>query len=255
MGSLHQGHLALTRRARRENATVAVSVFVNPTQFDRGADYGAYPRNFDLDLSKLDEEGVDLVFAPPEDEMFPPGFNTWVEVSGLSQGLEGERRPGHFKGVATVVAKLLNVAGPDRAYFGQKDGQQLAVVRALVRDLNLPVEIVSIPTVRESDGLAMSSRNALLSGPERRAAAVIHRSLVAAKGLWDAGERGGEPLRAESRRVLAGDPGVSRVDYVSVADPDTLCELDVVNDGAMVSTAVWIGETRLIDNLLLGPGP
>ena len=252
MGYLHQGHLALVRLARSENAALAASIFVNPTQFGPGEDLPTYPRDMDRDLALLKKEGADLVFAPSVGEMYPQGMNTWVEVQGLSQRLEGEYRPGHFRGVATVVAKLLNIVRPDRAYFGQKDGQQTAVVKRLVKDLNMGVDVVVVPTVREADGLAMSSRNVHLSEEERRAASVLYHALRGAKRLWEGGQHDGEMLRGAVRRVLEKEPLVGKIDYVSVADLATLEELDTATIPAMVSVAVWLGKTRLIDNVVLG---
>ena len=252
MGYLHQGHLALVRRARGENAALAVSIFVNPTQFGPGEDLPTYPRDMDRDLALLKKEGADLVFAPSVGEMYPQGMNTWVEVQGLSQRLEGEYRPGHFRGVATVVAKLLNIVRPDRAYFGQKDGQQTAVVKRLVKDLNMGVDVVVVPTVREADGLAMSSRNVHLSEEERRAASVLYHALRGAKRLWEGVQHDGEMLRGAVRRVLEKEPLVGKIDYVSVADLATLEELDTATIPAMVSVAAWLGKTRLIDNVVLG---
>ena len=253
MGALHEGHLALVRRARAENDFLAVSIFVNPSQFGRDEDLAAYPRDMPRDLSLLDAEGVDTVFAPRAEEMFPPGFDSWVDVGALSQRLEGEHRPGHFRGVTTVVAKLFNIVRPDRAYFGQKDGQQATVIKRMVTDFAMGVDMVVVPTVRESDGLALSSRNAYLT-PEQRAAGapVVYAALSRAQHLWEAGERDGDTLRREVRSVLDGEPRIKEIDYVSVADSSTLEEVDAVRGPVMVSTAVRIGSTRLIDNLPLG---
>jgi len=206
----------------------------------------------DRDLALLKKEGADLVFVPSVGEMYPQGMDTWAEVQGLSQRLEGEYRTGHFRGVATVVAKLLNIVRPDRAYFGQKDGQQTTVVKHLVKDLNMGVDVVVVPTVREADGLAMSSRNVYLSEEERRAAPVLYQALSGAKRLWEGGQHDGEMLRGAVRRVLEREPLVGKIDYVSVADLATLEELDTVTRSAMASVAVWLGKTRLIDNVLLG---
>ena len=252
MGALHEGHLALVRQARAANGTVAASIFVNPTQFGPQEDLATYPRNMERDLALLEAEGVDLVYAPAPEEVYPPGFDTWIDPGALGEKLEGAARPGHFRGVATVVAKLLNVIGPDRAYFGQKDGQQLAVIRQLERDLNLGVEIVGVPTVRDHDGLALSSRNAYLSGEQRKAAPVIYRALMAASELWKSGERDAEKLRAAARSLMEAEPMLEEIDYVSVADASTLEELDRIKGPAMVSTAARLGRTRLIDNILLG---
>ncbi|MCS6963919.1 pantoate--beta-alanine ligase [Thermoflexus sp.] len=250
MGYLHEGHLSLVRRARAENDRVAVSIFVNPTQFGPHEDYNRYPRDLNRDLRLLEPLGVDLVFAPPVEEMYPPGFQTWVIVEEVSRPLEGAARPGHFRGVATVVVKLLNIVQPDRAYFGQKDAQQAVVIRRMVQDLNIPVEIVVCPTVREPDGLAMSSRNTYLNPEERRAATVLFRALQAAKARYEQGERDAERLREVMREVIRAEP-LARPDYVSVADPETLQELSWVEDRALLSLAVYIGKTRLIDNILL----
>ena len=251
MGSLHEGHLTLVRRARSENDVAVVSIFVNPSQFGPGEDLGSYPRDMDTDLSLLRNEGVDLVFAPTPEEMYPPGFDAWIEVEKTSEVLEGAVRPGHFRGVATVVAKLFNIIRPHSAYFGRKDGQQLAVISRMVKDLDMDVEIVAVPTVREEDGLAMSSRNVYLTPDERRAAPVIYNALNRAVDLWRQGETRCDALRAEMKAVLDSDPLVSSIDYVSVADSVTLEELDETAPQAMVSTAVRIGKARLVDNVLL----
>lgn len=251
MGYLHEGHLSLVRRARRDNATVAVSIFVNPTQFGPNEDYSSYPRDLERDLRLLRQEGVDLVFAPPVGEVYPPGFDTYVLVGGVTERLEGAARPGHFRGVATVVVKLFNVLQPDRAYFGQKDAQQLLVIRKMVKDLDLPIEVVGMPIVREPDGLALSSRNAYLSPEERKAAVVLSRSLQVARRLYERGERNAERLRSEMRQVLGAEP-LAQVDYVSVADAASLEELTQVDRPALVSLAVRIGRARLIDNIVLG---
>ena len=229
-----------------------MSIFVNPTQFGPREDLDTYPRDMEGDLALLEAEGVDLVYAPTLEEVYPPGFDTWVEPGALGNMLEGAVRPGHFRGVATVVAKLFGVVRPDRAYFGQKDGQQLAVIRQLVRDLNLGVEIVAVPTVRAADGLALSSRNAYLTPEERQAAPVIYRALRRAEELWQAGETDGERLRRAVRTVLEAEPLLGNIDYVSVADAATLVELERVDRPAMVAMAVRLGKTRLIDNVLLG---
>jgi len=252
MGYLHEGHLTLVRRARRENASVAVSIFVNPTQFGPHEDYRKYPRDLPRDLALLEPEGVDLVFTPTPEEMYPEGFQTWVEPGPLAQRLEGASRPGHFRGVCTVVLKLFNLFRPERAYFGEKDAQQLRVVRRMALDLDTGVEVVPVPTVREPDGLALSSRNVYLSPEERRSATVLYRALQRARTLYEAGERDAEALRRAMREVLAGEPRVTQVDYVSVADSETLEELQRVDRPALVSLAVRIGRTRLIDNLTLG---
>ena len=255
MGALHEGHLALVRQARWENATVSVSIFVNPTQFGPQEDLATYPRDMERDLRLLEAEGVDLVYTPAPEEVYPPGFDTWVEPGALANRLEGVVRPGHFRGVATVVTKLFNVVRPDRAYFGQKDGQQLAVIRQLVRDLNLGIEIVAVPTVRDTDGLALSSRNAYLTPEERQAAPVIYRALSRAEDSWRQGANDAELLRSTVRAVLEAEPLIEGIDYVSVADAATLDELERVEGPTMVSVAVRLGKTRLIDNIVLGELP
>lgn len=252
MGYFHAGHLALMERARAENDVAAVSLFVNPTQFGPKEDFGQYPRDFDRDACMASDAGVDLLFAPPVEVMYPETSLTWVVVEGLTERLEGASRPGHFRGVATVVAKLFNIVQPDRAYFGEKDFQQLQVIRRMVRDLNFPVEIVAVPTVREEDGLAMSSRNTYLDPEERRAALVLQRALARAQELAAEGERDAAHLRTAMQEVLAREPR-ARVDYVSIADPETLRERERLDGPSVVSIAVYIGKTRLIDNARIGP--
>jgi pantoate--beta-alanine ligase len=242
--------MALVDRAKAENQAVAVSIFVNPAQFGPAEDFTRYPRDLPRDLSMLESAGVDLVFVPAVPEMYPEGYSTYVEVEGITRSLEGAVRPGHFRGVATVVCKLLNIVDAERAYFGQKDAQQTVVVQRMVRDLNLRTDIVVVPTVREPDGLALSSRNAYLSSDECAAAPVLYRALQAARAAWESGERSGAALRERMNDVLAREP-LARVDYVSVADPRTLQELDDVGDEALVSLAVRLGRTRLIDNTVL----
>jgi len=252
MGFLHEGHLSLMRRAKAENGAAAASIFVNPTQFAPGGDFDQYPRALERDLAMLESAGVDLVFTPDPAEMYPPGFDARIEIGGVSEGLEGASRPGHFSGVATVVAKLINIVQPTRAYFGQKDAQQAEVIKKLVRDLDMPVEIVIAATVREPDGLAMSSRNSYLDADQRRAATVLYRALTAAQALFDAGERDAGRLRTAMTDVLSAEPA-GAIDYVSIADPDTLKELAAVGSaGALASMAVKVGPARLIDNLRLG---
>lgn len=250
MGYLHAGHLALVEQARRENASVIVTIFVNPTQFGPSEDLSSYPRDLERDLDMLAAAGVDLVFTPEAGEVYPPGFQTFVSVEQLSQPLEGTRRPGHFRGVATVVAKLFNMAQPQRAYFGQKDAQQVRVIQQMARELDFPLEVVVCPTVREADGLAMSSRNSYLTPEQRTAAPVLYRSLLAVQAAFQAGERDGEALRGAARAVLAAEP-LAQVEYVSLADADTLAELERVTGPALCSLAVRIGRARLIDNLTL----
>ncbi|MFQ5825770.1 MAG: pantoate--beta-alanine ligase [Dehalococcoidia bacterium] len=251
MGYLHDGHLALVRRARAENDAVAVSIFVNPTQFGPQEDLESYPRDLRRDLQLLEREGTDLVFHPSAEEMYPADFSSWVEVERVTERLEGAFRPGHFRGVTTVVAKLLGIAEPTRAYFGQKDAQQLVVIQKMVRDLNMNLEIVAVPTVREPDGLAMSSRNTYLSPEERQAALVLFQALSGVKALFARGERNAEHIRQEMARTVQRQP-LAAIDYVSVAHPETLEELDEIEGPALVSLAVRIGRTRLIDNIVLG---
>jgi pantoate--beta-alanine ligase len=253
MGYLHEGHLALVRRARAENETVVVSIFVNPLQFGPQEDYDRYPRDLDRDLYLLEREGVDAVFAPSVSEMYPSGFSTAVVVTGpIAERLEGEARPGHFRGVATVVTRLFGLVQPQRAYFGWKDAQQVLVVQRLVQDLALPVDIVPLPTVREADGLAMSSRNVYLSPEERVAASAIPRALFAALERFRSGERAAAALRELVRRTLTTTP--VRLEYVSVSDLETFQEVECVERPALLLVAAWIGTTRLIDNVLLDPG-
>ena len=251
MGALHDGHLSLVDRARAECATVAVSIFVNPTQFGEGEDFALYPRDLDSDLEMLRQRGADLVFVPDVAEIYPPGFDTWVDVGPIADRLEGAARPGHFRGVATVVAKLFGIVQPNRAYFGQKDGQQTVVIHKLVRDLDMGVEIVVLPTVREADGLAMSSRNARLTTEQRRAAPVVYRALSAGLELWQLGERDASAIRSHLLRELEAEPLLGNVDYVSLAEQDTLEELTQAEQGAMLSAAAHLGTVRLIDNVLL----
>jgi pantoate--beta-alanine ligase len=250
MGWLHAGHRALIARARGENATTVVSIFVNPRQFGDPADLERYPRNEARDVSISAEEGADLVFAPSVEEVYPPGFDTTVSVGAVTLPLEGAARPGHFDGVATVVSILFNVVGADRAYFGQKDAQQLLVIRQMARDLAISTEVVTHPTVREPDGLAMSSRNVHLSPAERAAAPVVRQALLAAREAWLNGERSAEVLRARMHAELAEEP-LADLDYVSVADASTLAELETIDGPALLSMAVRFGSTRLIDNELL----
>lgn len=250
MGYLHEGHLSLVRLSLAENDKTAVTIFVNPTQFAPTEDLSSYPRNLEGDLALLEAAGVDLVFTPSDAIMYPPGFQTTITLSRITQPLEGSSRPNHFAGVATVVAKLFNIVQPTRAYFGQKDAQQTIVLRQMIRDLNFNLQMVIGPTMREPDGLAMSSRNALLSAENRAAAPALFRALSTAKAAYEAGERSGEALRQIMREIITAVPQ-ARIDYVSAADPHTLAELDVVEDGVLLSTAVFFGQTRLIDNILI----
>jgi pantoate--beta-alanine ligase len=251
MGWLHDGHRSLMQRARSENGTTIATIFVNPRQFNEAADYQQYPRNEARDLAIIEDEGINLVFAPPVDEIYVPGFDTVVGVGAVARPLEGGARPGHFDGVATVVAILFNLVGAERAYFGQKDAQQVMVIRQMARDLAIPTEVIACPTVRESDGLALSSRNVHLSPEERGAAAVLRRALLAGRAAWEDGERSGAVIREAMKATIATEP-LARPDYVSVADATTLDELDVVAGPALLSLAVRLGETRLIDNEPIG---
>lgn len=252
MGYLHEGHLALVRRARAENDFVGVSIFANPMQFGPGEDFARYPRDLPRDLQLLAGEAVDIVFVPSVAEMYPSGFSsTAVEVSGVTERLEGAARPGHFRGVTTIVNKLFNLFQPTRAYFGQKDAQQVVVIRKMVADLAMPVDIITAPTVRDPDGLALSSRNAYLTDDERRIAATLSRALFAAAALYDEGERDAERLRGAVYRQLDQEPGI-QLEYLSLADADTLEELSVVDRPALLSLAARVGPARLIDNVRLG---
>lgn len=250
MGFLHEGHLSLIRRAADECASVVVSIFVNPTQFGPSEDLAAYPRDMERDLRLLEPLGVNLVWNPAPEIMYPDGYQTWVEVEALTRVLEGARRPGHFRGVTTVVAKLFNGVQPARAYFGQKDAQQATAIRQMTRDLNFPVEIVVCPIVREPDGLAMSSRNTYLNPAQRQAAKVLYRALSAAKEAYEAGERDANELRAIMAETIVAEP-LAEMQYVACADYETLEELDQITGKALLSMAVFIGKTRLIDNFVL----
>ncbi|MCL0056778.1 pantoate--beta-alanine ligase [Dehalococcoidia bacterium] len=250
MGYLHEGHLSLVRRARGENRSVAVSIFVNPTQFGPQEDFETYPRDAERDLTLLRREGIDVVFVPEAEEMYPADFNSWIVVEGMTEMLEGASRPGHFRGVATVVAKLLNIVQPNRAYFGRKDAQQALVIEKMVNDLNMSPEIIVAPTVREPDGLAVSSRNVRLDPEERQAALVLWKSLSLAQQLRSGGERSADRIRQQMIALIEGEPR-ARIDYVSIADPESLRELDEIDRPALVSLAVRIGKTRLIDNVIL----
>jgi len=252
MGALHAGHGALLDRARRESDFVAVSIFVNPTQFDRREDYEAYAVNLDADLAFCAAHGADLVFAPSAAEMYPSPPLTHVEVAGVSESLCGPFRPGHFRGVATVVAKLFHIVAPDKAWFGEKDAQQLAVIRRMVADLNLPVEIVPVPTVREADGLALSSRNQRLTPAERKAAAILYRALDLARRRSAEGCRGASEIRQAALDTLAREP-LARVEYLEVVDAANMTPVDAISSPARLAAAVWFGSTRLIDNVALEP--
>jgi pantoate--beta-alanine ligase len=251
MGYLHEGHLTLVKQARKENSAVIVSIYVNPAQFGPREDFGAYPRDLDRDLELLQKEGADIVFVPSDDEMYPPGFSSWVDVEKVTEQLEGASRPGHFRGVATIVAKLFNIVQPTRAYFGQKDAQQVVVIKRMLGDLNMNLEVVVVPTARESDGLAMSSRNVYLNSKERRAATILFKALTLAHRLWRDGERDAAKIRRQMTSLIQKEP-LAQIDYVSIADVGTLEELDLLDRPAVASLAVRIGKTRLIDNVPLG---
>jgi pantoate--beta-alanine ligase len=251
MGFLHAGHISLVEAARSECDCVVASIFVNPPQFGPTEDLAKYPRNLPRDLALLENAGVDMVWTPTEEVMYPSGFQTWVQVESLTRRLEGEVRPGHFRGVTTVVAKLFNAVEPDKAYFGQKDAQQAAVVSRMTKDLDFPIEIVVCPTRREADGLAMSSRNTYLNLAERRAATILFRSLSVAKSAYDSGERDGEKLRILVTATVATEP-LAKLQYVSCADYNSLEELETVRGKALISMAVFMGKTRLIDNFVIG---
>ena len=251
MGYLHEGHLALVRQARAENSSVVVSIFVNPTQFGPHEDFKKYPRDPERDLALLGKEKVGVVFMPSAGEMYPPGFNSWVEVGKIAERLEGASRPGHFRGVATVVARLFDIVQPDRAYFGQKDAQQLLVVKRMVAELNMKLEVVAVPTVREPDGLAMSSRNTYLNPEERKAAVILYQALSLAQKLFSGGEKDAKLIRRQMKELIQQQP-LAQIDYISIADAETLDELATVKPPALVSLAVKIGRTRLIDNVVVG---
>lgn len=253
MGYLHEGHLSLVRACKRDNAHAAVSIFVNPTQFGPNEDLAHYPRDEARDLALLEAEGVDAVFAPSVEEVYPDGYSTYVGVEGVAERLEGASRPTHFRGVTTVVLKLFNIIAPERAYFGQKDAQQLAVIRRMVRDLDVPVKIVGLPIVRERDGVAMSSRNVYLTPDQRVAASCLHMALSLAERKFDEAERDADHIRVQIRALIQKQT-LAEIDYISIADAETLEELSVIDRTALVSLAVRFGATRLIDNTVLGAG-
>jgi pantoate--beta-alanine ligase len=250
MGYLHEGHLALVKQAKIENSAVVVSIYVNPTQFGPREDLGAYPRDLDRDIELLRKEGTDVVFVPPDDEMYPSEFSSWVDVEKVTERLDGASRPGHFRGVATVVAKLFNIVQPTRAYFGQKDAQQVVVIKRMAADLNMNLEVAVVPTVRESDGLAMSSRNMYLSPKERQAGTILFKALTLARQLRGGGEKDAENIRRQMTALIQKEP-LAQIDYVSIADAETLEELNSLDRPAVASLAVRIGKTRLIDNMPL----
>jgi pantoate--beta-alanine ligase len=251
MGYLHEGHLQLAMRAKSENAVAVATIFVNPTQFGPGEDFKSYPRDLDRDLSLLEKVRADIVFVPTDTDMYPADYDTRVEVAGITAKLEGKSRPSHFQGVTTVCNKLFNIIQPDRAYFGQKDAQQVIVIQKMVYDLNMNLEVIVCPTVRESDGLAMSSRNTYLNGEERVSAVVLYKSLCMAKDMYDSGERDAAVIRQAMRNLISGEPA-AKIDYISIADAATLDEADIIGGKVLVSLAVRLGKPRLIDNIFLG---
>jgi len=251
MGYLHEGHLQLAMRAKSENAVAVATIFVNPSQFGPGEDFKSYPRDLDRDLSLLEIVRADIVFVPTDIDMYPADYDTWVEVRGITAKLEGKSRPTHFQGVTTVCNKLFNIIQPDRAYFGQKDAQQVIVIQKMVSDLNMNLEVIVCPTVRESDGLAMSSRNTYLIKEERVSAVVLYKSLCLAKDMYNSGERDAAVIRQAMRDLISGEPA-AKIDYISIADAATLDEADIIVGKALVSLAVRLGKPRLIDNIFLG---
>jgi pantoate--beta-alanine ligase len=250
MGALHEGHLSLVRAAKSKCDVVAASIFVNPTQFGPNEDFSKYPRTFERDSELLKNAGVDFLFAPTPEEMYPKGAVMWVSVEGLSDKLDGKSRPGHFRGVTTVVSKLFHIVEPDVAFFGQKDAVQLVLIRRMVRDLNMPVEIIGCPIVRETDGLAMSSRNTYLTAQERKSATVLNRTLREIKQRFDQGERNSAKLLSAGMEIFQQEPG-ARLDYLEIVDPETLNSLAAINREALVAVAAYVGSTRLIDNVTL----
>jgi len=251
MGYLHEGHLQLVRTSKKENPVTVVSIFVNPTQFAPNEDFKAYPRDLDRDLSMLRSVATDIVFIPEDLDMYPQGYNTWVNMLGITQFLEGKSRPTHFQGVTTVCNKLFNIVEADRAYFGQKDAQQALVIQKMVRELNMNLEIIVAPTVRESDGLAMSSRNTYLKPEERPEANVLYRSLLHARELYAKGERDAARIKAAMTKMIEKVPA-AKIDYISISDIDTLEDVDKITGKVLVSMAVRMGKPRLIDNIILG---
>ncbi len=251
MGFLHEGHLSLIRRARKENKTVVVSIFVNPAQFGLNEDYKEYPRDLRKDAALCKKEGADYIFYPAVKAMYPQGYATYVNVEGLTENLCGKFRPGHFRGVTTVVAKLFNIVRPDSAYFGRKDAQQAAVIRRMSEDLDMGIRIIAMPTVREKDGLAMSSRNAYLSPDDRRAAPTVYRALHLARDLIKSGNRDTSKIKSEMRKMLS--VAADKIDYISIVDPDDLKDVKKIKGEVLVATAAWIGGTRLIDNIEVKP--
>jgi pantoate--beta-alanine ligase len=250
MGYLHEGHLELVRLAKRQNPIAGASIFVNPTQFGPKEDFANYPRDIPRDLKMLESIGTDFVFMPQPADMYPPHFNTWVDVEKVTERLEGAARPGHFRGVATICNKLFNIVAPTRVYFGQKDAQQCVVIKRMVTDLNMNLEVVIMPTVREADGLAMSSRNVYLKADERKAAPVLYKSLLLARDMWSRGERDADRIRQAMTDLIQQQPP-AQIDYISIADAETLEELKMIRPPALVSLVVKIGKPRLLDNIIL----
>jgi pantoate--beta-alanine ligase len=251
MGYLHEGHLELVRHARKENPVAVVSIYVNPTQFAPNEDFKAYPRDIDRDLELLERVRTDIVFIPSDSEMYPAGYNTWVDISGITEKLEGKSRPTHFRGVTTVCNKLFNIVQPHQAYFGQKDAQQALVITKMVADLNMNLEIIVAPTVREKDGLAMSSRNTYLTPEERESAPILYKSLCLAREMHKQGERETVNIKEAMVSLIRSVPGPV-IDYISIADMDTLDEIDTIKGKVLVSLAARLGKPRLIDNIILG---
>jgi pantoate--beta-alanine ligase len=252
MGYLHDGHMSLVERARKENDIVVMSIFVNPVQFAPGEDFDRYPRDIERDKKIAQEGGVDYLFVPEVSEMYPEGYSTYVEVEGITEVLCGAKRPGHFRGVATVVTKLFNIVKPHRAYFGKKDFQQLKVIERLVKDLNFDVEVIGCPIVREKDGLAMSSRNVYLSPKERESATSLYRALKLAKELIEKGERNPETIKSKMEEFILSHPHVKAIDYIEIVDSETLKPVDEIKEGTLIALAVFVGNARLIDNWVVG---
>jgi len=251
MGYLHEGHMSLVRKARAENKSVVVSIYVNPTQFGPKEDLSKYPRNLDRDLAMLEKECTDVVFFPSDKEMYPVGYDTWVTVDNLTKPLEGDSRPTHFRGVTTIVTKFFNIVRPTNAYFGQKDAQQALVIKKMAADLNMNLKVVVCPTVREMDGLAMSSRNVYLNPEQRKAAPILNKSLLLAKDMFAIGERNAAVILEQMTVLIQKEP-LAKIEYISISDTETLAELKTINKSALVSMAVRFGNTRLIDNVILG---
>jgi pantoate--beta-alanine ligase len=250
MGYLHEGHISLVKQSTKDNGTTIVSIYVNPTQFGPNEDFKAYPRDLERDLKLLENERVDFVFFPPNSEMYPDDYCTWVDVEKITERLEGEIRPGHLRGVATIVTKLFNIVQPDNAYFGQKDAQQALVIQRMVKDLNMNLNVIIMPTLREKDGLAMSSRNTYLNRSEREAATILFKALSLAKTLKEAGETRADIIREKMISFIKSEP-LAQIEYVSIADTSTLEELSTVDTQSLVSMAVRVGRTRLIDNIII----